>query len=366
MKKRKVLVFGMTDQIGGIESFIMSYIRNISKENIDFHFLVYNNLPAFADELKKLGCKIIVITGRGHNPLKCSAEIKRVLKENVYDAIWSNLCYLSDILVLKYAKKAGVKTRIVHAHSNMNMSSKLNGILHKINKGKIGKIATDFWGCSMSAGEFFFPKNILENGKFKLIPNAVNINTFTFKDQVRDEVRKSLGLENNLVIGNVGRLRQEKNHKFLLEIFKVISKKRPDARLLIVGDGICRPQIAARIKEMNLTEKVMLLGRRNDVGKLMCGMDSFVLPSLFEGLGIVLIEAQTCGLPCFTSKNVVPKETAITQQLTFIDLDEGAEKWADIILSKTGEERRDLNSKIKAAGYDIMEQVEMLKDFFLK
>lgn len=362
---KKILIFGMTAETGGVESFIMNYVRHMVGKGIEFDFLTYNRRPAFSDEIEKLGGRIIVIPGRGKNPLKCVSAIKRVLAQTEYDAVWSNLCYLSDVLLLKYAKKAGVPVRIIHAHNNANMSGRINGFLHKYNRKGIGKIATDFWGCSDSAGEFFYPDSIRSGEKYRVIPNAIDTEKFAFDGSVREKKRKELGLEDKFVIGNVGRFHFQKNHIFLLEIFKQICLIRQNAVLLLVGDGELREEIEAKIDELELKDKVLLLGRRGDVNELMCAMDAFVLPSLFEGLGIVLIEAQSCGLPCFASANTVPKEAGVTDLLEFIGLNEKAEIWAKKILSTAITDRADKSAEVAKAGYDIKESSQKLVDFFI-
>lgn len=362
---KKVLIFGMTAETGGVESFIMNYVRHMVYGGIKFDFLAYNRPPAFSDEIEKLGGRIIVIPGRGKNPLKCISAIKRVLAQTQYDAVWSNLCYLSDVLLLKYAKKAGVPVRIIHAHNNANMSGCINGFLHKYNRERIDKIATDFWGCSDSAGEFFYPDSVRSSEKYRVIPNAVDTEKFVFDSSVREKKRKELGLEDKFVIGNVGRFHFQKNHIFLLDIFKQICIIHQNAVLLLVGDGELRPEIEAKIDELELKEKVFLLGRRSDVNELMCAMDVFLLPSLFEGLGIVLIEAQCCGLPCFASANTVPNEAKVTDLLEFIDLKDSPEIWAKKILNANTAPRADKSADVSKAGYDINETSQRLIDFFI-
>lgn len=362
---RKILIFGMTAETGGVESFIMNYVRHMTGKGVVFHFLTYNARPAFGDEIEALGGKIIIIPGRGKNPLKCISAIKRVLAQTEYDAVWSNLCYLSDILVLKYAKKAGVPVRVIHAHNNANMSGRINGYLHRYNRNRIGKIATDFWCCSDSAGEFFYPESIRSSEKYRVIPNAVDTGKYAFDGSVRTEKRKELNLEDKFVIGNVGRLHFQKNHMFMLEIFQQICRVRQNVVLLLVGDGELRPQIEAKIDELGLRDKVLLLGRRNDVSELMCAMDVFLLPSLFEGFPVSLVEAQTSGLPCFTSKDRVTDDAAVTDLLKFIKLSDAPEVWADAILNVENHLRTDRSQDIKQAGYDIRISAEQLIRFLI-
>lgn len=364
--KLKILIFGMTADYGGVESFIMSYFRNMNHKEISFDFIAYNQPPAFQREIEEAGSRIFVIPGRGRKLFSCIRQIKQILRETKYNAVWSNLCYLSDILVLKYAKKAGVPVRIIHAHNNMNMSGAVNGLFHKINRRKIWKTATHFWACSELAGEFFYPDRILKSERYRIVPNAVDTEKFAFNPQVRISVRSKLGLDDKYVIGNVGRLHFQKNQAFLLDVFKCVLSKKSNAFLLIAGEGGLRDMLEAKIRELGIENNVLLLGRRDDVSDLMQAMDVFVLPSLFEGLGIVLIEAQCCGLPCLTSSGVVPKEARVTDLLEYESLDEPAEKWAKHILNIGLKERTHKNKQVRKAGYDIVFQAKQLTNFFLK
>lgn len=361
----KILIFGMTADYGGVESFIMSYFRNMNHKEISFDFIAYNQPPAFQREIEEAGSRIFVIPGRGRKLFSCIRQIKQILRETKYNAVWSNLCYLSDILVLKYAKKAGVPVRIIHAHNNMNMSGAVNGLFHKINRRKIWKTATHFWACSELAGEFFYPDRILKSDRYRIVPNAVDTEKFAFNPQIRNSVRSKLGLDDKYVIGNVGRLHFQKNQAFLLDVFKCVLSKKSNAFLLIAGEGGLRDMLEAKIRELGIENNVLLLGRRDDISDLMQAMDVFVLPSLFEGLGIVLIEAQCCGLPCLTSSEVVPKEAKVTDLLEYESLDEPAEKWADCVLSSYGSERYDRSEEVRINGYDIKLNATKMNAFFV-
>lgn len=366
MQKKRILIFGMSTGYGGVESFVMNYFRHMDREKLSFDFLAYNESPAYSDEINALGGEIIIVPSRGKNPLACIKAIKKVLKAKKYDAVWSNLCYLSDVLVLKYAEKAGVPIRIVHSHSNVNMSGRLNKILHKLNKKRIGSYANHFWACSDIAGEFFFDESVRNTENYRIIPNAVDTAKFSFSPDTREKKRKELGLEDKFIVGNVGRLRYEKNHLFLLEIFKKILAEKPESVLLLVGDGEMRSQIEDRCGELDIADRVVLLGRRNDVDELIQAMDVFILPSLFEGFGIVLIEAQCSGLYCLTSAEVVPQSARVTELLDYVGLDEAPEVWSGYALKNKSTHSEATAREVKQAGYDIIEQAEKITDFFCK
>lgn len=363
--KKRVLVFGMTSNYGGVESFIMNYYRHIDRSQVQFDFLVYNQAPAYSEEIKSMGGNIFVVPGRRNNYIKCRAKIKQILELGHYDAVWCNLCYMSDLLVMKQAKNQRVPIRIIHAHNSMNMSTQISGFFHKVNRKKIELYATDFWACSKAAGEYFYPSNIMDSDRFKTIPNAIDVGQFCFNNTIRERVRAELGISDQLVIGFVGRLHPQKNPFFLLDIFKEIHTANPHTVLVMVGDGELRPAVQSKIKELRLDENVMLLGQRNDITQLMQAMDIFVLPSIFEGLGIVLIEAQACGLPCYTSANVVPGEAKVTDLLHYVGLDKTASDWSKKILQNgTCQDRMKYNSVVLRSSYDICTQATSVSAFF--
>lgn len=361
---KKVLVFGMTDKPGGMESVIMNYYRNIDRNKIQFDFLCNTEIVAYEKEIEKLGGKIYRITARSKNGKKYYSDMNIFFKEHSseYETIWLNTCSLANIDYLKYAKKFGIKKRIIHAHNSQNMDSYLRGILHKINKLIIGKYATDFWSCSEESSRWFYTKKIRESNKYLIVKNAIDLNKFKFNIEIREKYRNELGLQDKVVFGNVGRFHFQKNQLFLIRVFEKISQKIDNAVLVLVGDGEDRNKIETLINELNIPDKVILLGFRDDVEKIMQAMDAFIFPSVFEGLGIVAIEAQVEGLPVFASNSVIPKEVNIDKEIfRFIDLEKGEEEWAKIIVDsfqKTRTRKSNIELFIRE-GYDI--QVESRK-----
>lgn len=244
----------------------------------------------------------------------------------------------------------------------MNMDSKLRGLLHAYNKRHIDKYATDFWACSKEAGEWFYSKQIMQGANYKEIKNAIDISQYKYDEDIRIAYRKKYGVEDKFVIGNVGRLQFQKNQLFLLDIFASVLKKKPEAILWMIGQGEDEDKIREKIQKLNLGTAVKMLGVRNDVPNLLQAMDVFVFPSVFEGLGIALLEAQATGLTCIASKDVIPEEVKVTPQLQFVSLEESAEVWADRILNAEYCEKRDtLFQLAMKAGYDINTEVGRLE-----
>lgn len=333
---KNILIFGMTENPGGVESFLMSYIRKINRSKFKFGFLCnsYEKI-AYEDELISYGCEIYHITARSKDYKKYKREMQQFFKEHAskYDIIWVNVCSLANIDYLKYAKKYGIKRRIIHSHNSMNMDSKLRGLLHAYNKKNIEKYATDFWACSKEAGEWFYTQNGRKKEEYIIIRNAIDFFRYRYNENKRDEYRKKFKVADKFVIGNVGRLQFQKNQIFLLDIFNDVIKRQPAAILWLIGQGEDEKIIQNKIHQLGLEENVKLLGVRDDVPELLQAMDVFLFPSLFEGLPIALLEAQAAGLVSFASEKVIAEESKITKQLQFISLTQGAQYWADKIIT---------------------------------
>lgn len=349
---------------GGVESVIMNYYRNINRNNIQFDFLCNTKEVAYEDEIEELGGKIFRVTARSKNLKQYKKDMKDFFSQNAknYDIIWVNLCSLANIDYLKYAKKYGIKQRIIHCHNSQNMDPFIRGLLHKFNKLFLKRYATDFWTCSDEASKWFYSKKIIKSDKYCVIKNAINTEKFLFNKEIRDEYRNKLSIQDKLVIGNVGRFHFQKNHAFIIKIFNEIKKQREDAHLLLIGIGPDEDKIKHIVKVYNLEKNVSFLGSRNDVSELMQAMDIFLFPSIFEGLGIVTIEAQAAGLPVFASADVIPDEANIDSEIfNFLSLKESEKVWAKEILNFTNNEkvRRSKDKLIKEAGYDI--KIETLR-----
>ncbi len=365
---KKILVFGITENPGGVESVVMNYYRNINREKIQFDFLCNTDIVAYDDEILKLGGKIYRITARSKDRSKYKNDMDKFFQEHCseYSAIWVNVCSLANIDYLKYAKKYGIKKRIIHAHNSQNMDSFFRGLLHRVNKLFIGKYATDFWTCSPESSKWFYNKKIEQNEHYLIVKNAIDLNNFKYNESIRSEYRNKFGLANKIVFGNVGRFHFQKNQLFLIKVFAEIQKKIDNAVLMLVGDGEDREKIVNLINEYKISEKVILTGVRSDVANIMQAMDIFVFPSVFEGLGLVAIEAEACGLPVFASKYVIPEEVNIDKEIfKFIELDKGEEYWADTIVNDLDKfkERRSRIELFENCGYSIQAEARKVEKY---
>ncbi len=365
----KILVFGMTENPGGVESVIMNYYRKMDKNKFQIDFLCNTKIVAYEDEIINSGGKIYKITARSENYKKYKKELKEFYRiyGKDYDTIWVNICSLANIDYMKMAKKYHIKYRIIHSHNSENMDSKLRGILHRVNRLFIKNYATDFWTCSEEAGRWFYNDKIINSNKYSIINNAIDLEKYKFNDEVRDDYRKKLDIDSNFVVGNVGRLHFQKNQEFLLEVFNEIQKSINNAKLLLIGQGEDEKKLKEKTKALGLEDKVIFMGMRYDIPNLLQAMDIFVFPSVFEGLGIVGIEAQANGLPTYASQDVIPSIIKMSDDCKFISLNKTPKEWAEIILDSKKENRKSNEEAIhtlQERGYDINLEVKKLERYF--
>ena len=357
---KRILVYGMTFNYGGVESVIMNYYRNMDKQKLHFDFMCVNDQMAYEDEVKANNSIVYKIGSKTKNFTKYKKNINKFFKDKKkkYDAIWFNVCTLVNIDALKLAKRYGIKTRIVHSHnSNMDYGF-VKKTIHKLNKLKLNRYANVYWACSDVAAEYLFGGN----KKYMVINNAINIDEFKYNTEFRKKVRNSLDInDSTLVVGNVGRFDEQKNHNFLVEVFNEIHKENGDSMLMLIGTGPLENVIKDKVGELGLENNTLFLGKRNDVNELYQAMDVFLFPSLYEGLGIVAVEAQCAGLPCICSTEV-PEIARISDGFVRIGLSEPNQVWADTIqnIAKTYSRTMKINTEI----YDIKNEAKKLENLF--
>lgn len=369
---KRILVMGMSKDRGGMETCIMNYYRHIDKSKFQFDFITYNALPYCAKEIETLGGRCFVVTGRSVNYKKNKEELRNIFMQygSEYAALWYNCCIISDMTIFKLATEFNIPRRIVHSHNSRAMGNFVTNFLHRLNKSKIEKYATDFWACSVSAADFFYSNSIINSDKFRVITNAIKTDEYKFDQLTRAKVREELSLGNDFVIGNAGRMTDQKNQMFLLDIFAALNKMCPSSTLVIAGQGEMEQLLKEKVKKMNLDEKVRFLGQRSDVAGLYSAMDTFILPSKYEGLPMTLVEAQAAGLPCFTTSEAVTPEAQITPLLQFMSLNDSAVAWADAIYSRykkdvTGD-RLAWAGKMKESPWNIRRAAVRLEELFLQ
>lgn len=368
-KPVRILQIGMTCNIGGMETYLMNQYRHLDRNKIRYDFV---NMTAdwpmvFTEEIETNGDTVYQICRRSKNPLLHYLEWCRFFKKygKFYDAIILNTCNLHHIFPLVIAKLVGIPIRIIHSHNSgeeeaMGCIRKLQVFL---NERLMRYSVNTYWACSEVAGKWMFG-----NHPFTVIHNAIDVQKFEYNPAVRKQKRDELGVQGKFVIGHVGRFSYQKNHEFIIKVFAEVAKQKNNAVLMLIGDASAGGEAYLQttkqeVHKLRLEEKVLFLGMRTDVNELMQAMDCFLFPSHFEGLGIVALEAQTSGIPCYFS-TAVPKDVDITPLVHFISLQESPSTWAKEIVASSNVKRKNMNQYIQNAGYDITTEIRKIEDFY--
>ena len=347
---------------GGVEAVVMNYFRNIDRNNIQFDFIVDEDsiLPQ-KEEILRLGGNIYKVPKYQKLPAYLKAVYK-IFKQGNYTIVHAHMNTLS-VFPLAMATLAKVPIRIAHSHSTDGKGEVIRNMIKGILKPFSKLFTTHYFACSAFSGEWLFGKSAMKKGKITLIHNAIATEKFRFSSKVRDKKRKELGVEKSFVIGHIGRFMPQKNHTFLLDMFEQIYQKRKDAVLLLVGDGKLEEEMKQKAKQIGINKACKFLENRTDVDELYQAMDVFVLPSLYEGLPVVGIEAQTSGVRTILS-SAMTKETKVLDNTVFLNLEDGKEKWAEAVLQKQNVKRDNAVDKVKMQGYEIAIEANKLEKIY--
>lgn len=350
----RICLYGSSACLGGTEVYLITMVRELS-DKIRFDYLIHHDVGKipFEDEIVALGGKVYREYFM-HRERKCAGYIspKNIIRNHPeWDGIYVNVQRIHTAYqLLIEAKKAMVPYRIIHGHNNgysgsISLKDKLYENFFKLTKKTT---ITHYLACSKSAGDWMFGKTTSAT----VIPNAVNFTKFQMNDDVRNQMRSKCGIERNtIVLGFCGRLSYQKKPEFLIEIINEL-KKNPRYKLLIVGDGNLTEVLQKRAAECGVSDKVIFVGAADNVSDYYQMMDCFVLPSRYEGFGIVLLEAQAAGLRCYTTDKVVPAETNVTGRVTFISQEASAKVWADII-EAGGFDRVNCQEELEKSDYSL-------------
>lgn len=344
----------------GLETMLMNYYRNIDRTKIQFDFLTHRPEKGdYDDEIISMGGKVYYAPRLyPQNYLQYFKWMKKFFKEHPeYKIIHSHIDAMSYLPLLA-AKLNKIPVRIAHSH-NTSIDKDFKLPLKLFFKKLLPSVATNFCACGKEAGEFLFPKK-----KSVFIPNAIDIKKFLYNEEVRRKKRKELGIENKFVIGNIGRLSYQKNHKFLIEIFYEILKKEKESLLLIIGIGEKEKELKEQVKKLNIEKKVCFLGKREDVAELYQAMDLFLMPSFFEGVPVVGIEAQFSGLPCIFSDKV-PKEIKFKKDIIFLPLNVSSQLWCNEVSKIKGKNIKRNIKDFENSIYDIKNAKIELEKLYL-
>lgn len=365
--------------LGGAESRIMDLYRQMNRDEIQFDFLVHSEAmnwsiskkmnerkPQFYDEeIQAMGGHIYVLPRfKVYNFFSYRRAVRKFFaKHKEFRVVQGHMTSTAGIY-LPIAKKAGVPVTVAHARNAGVVKGPKGAATRFFRQGLAGK--ADFcFACSTLAGQDVFGKEAVHAGMVKIIPNAIDVKRFCYDEKVRETVREQLGISGKLALGHVGRFEYQKNHPYLLHIFAAVCKERPDAVLLLLGDGKDRPAMEERCRQLGIADRVKFMGNCKDTERYYQAMDIFLLPSFFEGLPGVLVEAQAAGLKCFVS-DTVTREAKATDLVTYLSIEQPAENWAKEILERADYERRNTAQELTAAGFNVYTQAGGYRLFYEK
>ena len=369
----RILHWGMLGGRGGIEMFIMNLYREIDRERVQFDFLDgrFHN-PAFDEEINDLGGRVFCeLYTQREAPLTANLRLLQFYRSHPEISgvhVHANFPYVAP---LKVAKQAGIDLRILHSHNSQGKAFPASPLKRAFALVRAYKVSHDievspshYFACSDSAAEYMFP------GKpYLWVRNGIDTNRFAYSPMSRAQVRAELGADDQtVVIGFCGRLREQKNPLFAIDIFAEYHRMNPNSIFAIVGEGELEGSMHRRINEIGLSERSIcfLGGGRSDVNRLYQGMDIFLMPSRYEGLPLAMIEAQTAGLPCLVSQKVITKQSKVTDLVRFQPLESTAQDWAKVLADMTTliPARRSYRDEVFDSGFDMHTTAAMLADFY--
>ena len=357
---------------GGAETLLMNVYRNMDREKINFDFVSHRAERCdYDDEIEALGGCIYRVQSLGRlGPFHYVNELKKVMSQTSYAAVHSHTDYQSGFAALA-GKLAGIKRRICHSHSNN--WGKGNGFKQKMTLAAMQAIiryaATDYCACSTEAARFLFGHSLSDQGKVQMIRNGVEINRFAqFEPNVRYSVKHELGIPpESKIIGHIGTFSPSKNHVFLLKLVKRMLEEGKDITAVLVGEGDLKNNMEKQAQEMGIYNHVRFLGVRTDIPRLMKAFDVFVFPSIFEGFGIVALEAQCSGTPCVASDSVPRLADMGVGLMSFISLNESLEVWSEQVYSSISKERpaqQTVFNSITSKGFNIKDSIYQWLDMY--
>lgn len=332
MEKQPVRVAQIIGKMlaGGVENVIFNYYREIDKNKIQFDFFYdSDSIVEPPDDLIKLGARFYK-TPPYQNIVQYMKFLYNVFTKNKYKIVHSHINTLS-VFPLLVAKISRIPIRIAHNHSVPDGDDWRRNILKNILKQFSKVYATDYFTCSEKAGRWLFGEKTYNRGEVYLLKNAIDFQKYKIEKDIKIKVLEEYNLKNKFIVGHVGRFTLAKNHDFLLEIFKEITKLRDDAILILIGDGELREKIENKIKSLALEDNVIIVGKVSNVEIYYSIMDIVLIPSIFEGLSLVAIEAQASFVPVIASY-AIPLEAKISSGFCYLDLNDSAYVWAKMAL----------------------------------
>lgn len=358
MEKRKVLIIAAKLHIGGAEKVARDIALYANPEKYEFHYVVFGEeVGAYESQLWERGCTIFHLAEPSDSYRKYLRNLLALMKENRYHAVHAHNMFNCGFSMIA-ATLAGVPIRVAHSHSSLvNSNSPIKAIYEALMRSLILGCSTDLVGCGEKAGRRLFGERAWAK-RGNLILNGIDVVAFAYDPQKRNAVREQLGLGERFVIGHAGHLAEVKNQAFLLELMPEVLQHKPDAVLLLLGEGPDRPMLEKKIQDMGLENRVILTGNVTNVADYLSAMDVFVFPSLFEGTPLSILEVQANGLPCVISTGV-PEDVFLTDLLKPLALSDSKKKWVDAILSARRGDTENYNRLLRNSDYAV--EVSMQK-----
>jgi glycosyltransferase involved in cell wall biosynthesis len=357
----KLLILNTTGlDFEGITKSIISYLEATDRSDmvIEFALVSLQVHPEMLKIIKKMDCDIHVLPLRMKSPFRYFLALHRLIKKNHYNIIHAHGNSATLAIEMWAAKLAGCKVRIAHSRNTRTKYPKLDKLLRPF----FYLSYTQGFACGSQAGKWLFGNN-----DFQVIPNGKEISKFAYSSKKRSELRTKLKLINKIVIGHAGNFNYQKNHEYLIEIFKQLAYEDERYVLYLMGEGSLRPQIKKMVEDYKLEEKVFFTGTISNMADMLQAMDIMVLPSRFEGLPNVVLEWQIACLPCVIS-DVITTECRITDLVSYMSLEDGPAAWADKLRSLEPIERLKIAAgvieQIRTAGFDIEENAIRLKETY--
>lgn len=346
---------------GGMESRIMDLYRNLDRTRFQFDFYVESGKRGiFDNEIDELGGRIFYSGGISRYNIPDFSSFYRFLNEHKeYKIIYAYNQWAG--FYLKEAKKCGVEHRIAYARTSLQTKS-LKNIIKNLAKLNVNKYATHRFAVSKKAASWLFGKKVTDTGIVNIWPNAIDTQKLAFSDKIREEVRREIGLIDEMAILHIGNIRFEKNHKFLIKVFSEIKKRNENVKLILIGGGNIE-DLMSQIKALGIENFVMYLGVRQDIPRLLQAGDIFIFPSLYEGFPGAVLEAEASGLNCLISDSITD-EILLTEHIVSMSLKEDVQKWVEAVESFGSVDRKNAWKEIKNAGYDIHNLIEKTQSFF--
>ena len=341
----------------GVEAVVMNYYRNVDRNKVQFDFITCSDKPErYDDKILQMGGRIHRLPSRSRHPLAYMVALRQVIKENRYKIVHIHQNSASMAMDGIVSKMCGVPVVIGHAHN-----TRCNVMWqHNIFKPFVNHVLTHRFACSEAAGKWIFGnrKDVV------VVNNAIDSKKYHFNQELRERKRSELGLQEKFVVGFVGRLHEQKSLFRLLEIFKDLIDVKENCQLLLIGRGNLESSLKEKCAEWGISDRVSFLGVRTDVSELMMAMDVFLMPSLFEGLPVVIVEAQASGLPCIIS-DYVPTPN-LTGEVRVVQLSDDNKKWVDALLRVRDFKREDATDLIIEGQYDIVHEARKLQNFYIQ